>query len=150
MVIALTYGDFNTRIEELEDFLVDVDIIPKRQVLDPTKNKHGEAFIDFLLASKLCVLNGRITDEDNFTCIKKQGRSVVDYFITSTDSVKYAKHMYVKTVIDVLDDIGMLPTCTEPDHSVLILDINLSDYNVIDKYECTLDVPSNSYNKNIG
>ena len=53
--------------------------------------------------------------------------------------------MYVKTEKDIPDDIGMVPTCTEPDHSVLVLklDINLSDYNVIKKYECTLDVPSN-------
>jgi hypothetical protein len=125
------WGDLNARLRELDDFMPEVDVIPDRQILDTTRNKHGDAFREFLIGGKLCVLNGRVPGENNFTCIKTQGKSVVDYFITHTDSIKYAKHMYVKTVKDILADIENIPTCTTPDHSVLVIDIDLSDYNVL-------------------
>ena len=81
----------------------------------------------------MCVLNGRVQGENDFTCIKPQGKSVVDYFITCLDDIKYVKHMYVKTVKDIMVDMSITPTCSMPDHSVLITDIHLSDYIIIKK-----------------
>ena len=80
-------GDFNAIIGELDDFIVDIDVINNRQKIDLQRNKHGDAFIEFLLGGKLCVLNGRVQGENNFTCIKPQGKSVVDYLITCLDDI---------------------------------------------------------------
>ena len=61
--------DINGRTGGLSDFVpsVDRDISP-RVYMDLIKNKHGECFTEFLLESKLSIVNGRITPEfDSFT-----------------------------------------------------------------------------------
>lgn len=35
-------------------------------------------FIDFLIDTNVCVLNGRFGDRDNFTCVSHHGRSIAD------------------------------------------------------------------------
>ena len=85
--ILIGGGDFNARIGSLDDFLEGSDEINKRKPIDPETNKHGEAFIDFLLSTKLCVLNGRVPGEDNYTFVKSQGKSVVDYLVTQIDNL---------------------------------------------------------------
>ena len=77
------------------------------------------------------MLNGRTQDENSFTFVKPQGKSVVDYFITYIDTIKQAEHKYVKSVRDVLEEMKVIPTSTVPDHSMLILDVNLSEYDMI-------------------
>ena len=126
--LLICAGDFNARIGKKLDFIQDVDDVPNRNVIDHTCNKNGEAFIDFLLSNKLCVLNGRINGCDNFTYIKPNGRSVVDYFISFIECLPYFKHMYVKTCREISDDLLIMPTCTIPDHSVLILDVQISEF----------------------
>ena len=39
--------------------------------------------------------------------------------------------MYVKSVRDIHEEMKVIPTSTVPDHSMLILDVNLSDYDMI-------------------
>ena len=56
-------GDLNARIVGLQDFIPDVDNISNRVNIDDTKSGHYEEIIDFLLASKFCVVNGRVTKE---------------------------------------------------------------------------------------
>jgi hypothetical protein len=51
-------GDLNSRIGSKVDFNADFDSIVDRVPIDLTKNLHGEALIEFLLNSKMCVLNG--------------------------------------------------------------------------------------------
>ena len=41
--------------------------------------------------------------------------------------------MYVKPVTGILDDMNLIPTGTTSDHSILLLDLNLSDYNIVRK-----------------
>ena len=53
------------------------DNIP-RKVIDEVKTERGEALVSFLRSSGLCLVNGRV-GQDNFTCISGKGRSVVDY-----------------------------------------------------------------------
>lgn len=75
-------GDLNSRIAQLRDY-GEEDDIPSRVVLDTSSNKHGESFIEFLKDSKCCVLNGRVTPEnDNFTSVSVRGKAVVDYIVT--------------------------------------------------------------------
>ena len=84
-------GDFNGRLRNRDDFILDVDNIFKRKNINDVFNKHGEALLEFLIGNKLCVLKGRLPGDDNFTFIKPQGKSAVDYFITQIDSMKYSK-----------------------------------------------------------
>ena len=72
-------------------------------------NKHGEALIDFLLSTKMCVLNGRVKGDNGFTCISTKGKSVVDYFITYIECVQYCKEMNVVYVKDILQEIKLIP-----------------------------------------
>ena len=51
------------RIVELQDFIPDVDNISNRVNIDDTQSGHYEEIIDFLLDSKFCVVNGRVTKE---------------------------------------------------------------------------------------
>ena len=48
-------GDLNGRIGNHNDFTRDVDHLPDWRIIDKEMNKHGEALIDFLLESKMCV-----------------------------------------------------------------------------------------------
>jgi hypothetical protein len=50
-------GNFNSRIGDNDDFISGVDCLPKRSIVD---NTHGEKFIQFLIDSNTCMLNGRI------------------------------------------------------------------------------------------
>lgn len=80
-------GDYNARIATKQDYIEGVDDVAARKVIDNGSNKHGDAFIDFLLSSKLCILNGRVDGHDDYTFINPQGRSVVDYFVTNIENV---------------------------------------------------------------
>ena len=71
-------GDFNSRIGNLSDILSEVDDIPKPKPIDNSMNQHGHDFIDFLNETKLCILNGRLSDHDNYTSISEKGKTVVD------------------------------------------------------------------------
>ena len=70
---------------ESELLLSDIDTnenIPERRSQDDKCNGHGYKFLDLLKATGLRVINGRLFSDKGlgkFTCINKQGSSVVDY-----------------------------------------------------------------------
>ena len=77
-------GDFNSRCGDLEDFIVGIDDIVSRSVKDFKLNLYGERFIEFLISTNMCMLNGRVdNDQDNFTLVSTQGSAVVDYCIVT-------------------------------------------------------------------
>ncbi len=70
----------NSRFGNKDDFVANIDQISKRKIIDFNINPHGEVFLDFLLESKMSVINSRVCPEnDNFTCVHTTGSSVVDY-----------------------------------------------------------------------
>ena len=75
----------------------------------------------------MCVLNGRSKGQNDFTCIKPQGLSVVDYCFVPHDYLKYVIAFNVKRVKELLNEMSTYPTNGYPDHSLLIADINMSD-----------------------
>ena len=96
-------GDVNARLGGLCDY-VDIDGISERVVLDDTVNNHGKAFREFLLESKCCVTNSRITTEnDNFTFASTRGRSVVDYVITPHDCLNQVKECHVDLCSNIIN-----------------------------------------------
>ena len=70
MDLIIMGGDFNARLGNMKDYIEDLDEIPPRTVLDENQNEHGKLFNDFLLQSKMCVINGRIDPlEASYTSI---------------------------------------------------------------------------------
>ncbi len=112
-------GDVNSRIGDKIDFVSSINHIKNRHVTDTTTNSHGEVFLDFLLESKICVINGRICPENNnFTRVQTTGSSVVDYICTFHDNLDNCKYFNVHLMRSLLDKIGIF-TDKIPDHSVL-------------------------------
>ncbi len=125
-------GDINARVGGLKDY-TELDSIAPRVPLDDTINNHGKAFCEFLTDSKCCVINGRVTPEnDNYTYISSRGKSVVDYFFTTHDNVKNISHCFVDTCSDVISHLGLQTSisdvCKAPDHSLLSIEIQTSIY----------------------
>jgi len=98
-------GDFNSRIAELPDFLTSSTFdktvpdttleIPTRTSKDKGTNSNGKPFIELLTTRELTALNGRTIGDltGEFTCLKYNGSSVVDYMAVSKgmtpNSVRY-------------------------------------------------------------
>ena len=114
-------GDFNARIGDMKDFVEGVDNITDRTHIDYVKGGHYKDFIDFLIESKMCIVNGRINSElQNFTSVSKKGSSVIDYMCVSNDDLKNCEKFIVHPVIKLLNELK-LQTDKVPDHSVLEL-----------------------------
>jgi hypothetical protein len=124
-------GDFNAKIGDRKDFIEDIDIIKDREVIDDKVNKHGESLLEFLKGNKLCVLNGRLSGKNDYTYVTPQGKSVVDYFITPIECLQYCTKMNIRRVRELLDEINVIPKSAIPDHSMLVLDIDLSDFLIL-------------------
>ena len=79
----LLAGDLNSKVGDLSDFINEVDNnIAPRVTFDKVANRHGKELIEFLIESKMCLCNGRISPEkDNYTIIHPRGKSVIDYII---------------------------------------------------------------------
>ena len=127
-------GDFNARIGHNTDFIEGVDNIPLRAVKDTTVNHYGDIFVDFLVDSNFCILNGRIGHQDNFTCVSKKGRSVVDYVVVPHENLPLISDFKVNLVSDLIESLNISVPERRPDHSLLewkfaIPHTNLSDKN---------------------
>ena len=126
-------GDLNSRIADKEDFLMGIDDIPARKSMDEVSNQHGISLLEFLLESKTCILNGRVTPElDDFTCVSTRGRSVVDYFIVPHNFLQYCVSCKVSLSNDVIEANDLLyligRKSRAPDHSLLelVIDVDIS------------------------
>ena len=129
-------GDLNSRIGKEFDYIVGVDDIHNRHVIDKNKNSHGSALTDFLLDAKMCICNGRFDKEyDNWTCIKWNGSSVVDYFIVPIDCLNKCSSFKVFTAREMVnkycdtDAFDIHLSQMIPDHSVLLITVNATCYD---------------------
>ena len=102
----LITGDFNSRIGVLPDGMPNDKYnhpnpnggqsLPARSSKDKTHNSNSKAFLDLVIAEDLRILNGRTLGDlkGEFTCLKYNGNSVVDYMAVScdiTNTVSYFK-----------------------------------------------------------
>jgi len=62
-------GDFNSRCGEEYDYIAGVDDVSVRSVLDFTCNSYCNTFIEFLTSINCCMLNGRVGNNNDFTCV---------------------------------------------------------------------------------
>ncbi len=118
-------GDLNSRVGVEKDYTTGLDNICQRTVLDNGKNEHGKALLDFLNDTKMCICNGRFKSEnDNWTCIKWNGTSVVDYFIVPIESFNFCVDFKVNTARDMVNKYyGNVSERLIPDHSVVLLTV---------------------------
>ena len=66
--MCLFTGDMNARCGNESDFVavIDSNYLPKRILIDETKNSRGAVFTDYLKSVNYCIINGRVTtDMDN-------------------------------------------------------------------------------------
>jgi len=123
-------GDFNSRCGEDDDYIVGVDDIIQREVLDFAVNKYGQIFMEFLTNCNMCMLNGRNSARNDFTSISVKGCSVVDYCIVSHDQLNDFKNFQVIRATELITQCGIVgsdvaPTSI-PDHSCLMWNIQIS------------------------
>ena len=136
------FGDFNARISDKSDIIDNVDSqFSTRKVIDLSHNKHGDALLEFLIESKLAVVNGRIADGINqFTSISSKGRAVVDYIVVSHENLINCIHFNVDNVSDLISkhnlESMLSNRCKAPDHSVFTLRYSIFTNNSNDLTDC--------------
>ena len=132
-------GDFNAGVSKLDDFIPGIDSISERNVVDFKCNKYGELLCDFLINSNCCVLNGRNYKTNDFTFVSTQGTSVVDYCLIPYEKQDSYQTFEVMHVCDMLNGASIINTIgsstCKPDHSFLIWDLILDNYDQKAKIE---------------
>jgi hypothetical protein len=131
VVLIALCGDFNGRIGGLSDTIQDVDGMPKRVYIDDCVQGHGEELLNFILDSKLSILNGRFDkDKDNFTYISDNGKSVVDYIFVPHECFQKCTNFEVLTMSDLLQKFNLVDmvttNCKPSDHSILSVKLSVT------------------------
>ncbi len=123
-------GDLNSRLGDRLDFTEGVDDVAEREVLDFTRNRHGEYLADFLISSSCCVLNGRDNVKNDFTSFNTAGQSVVDYCAVPAEALECFTEFRVLRPLDLINAAGVLGRLQSlrglPDHALLCWKMNWS------------------------
>ena len=99
------------------DYIEGVDDVKPREVIDETLNSYGDHLLDFLINCNMCVLNGRLGDQD-FTHVSKRGRSVVDYVCVPHEQFSHYSEISVHTMTDLVNMFDLHGQKVS-DHSVI-------------------------------
>ena len=122
---SFTCGDFNSRLGEKQDLIDAIDSIPKRNIIDTVQNKHGDAFLDFLLEAKFIVANGRVDGHNDYTSVSGRGMAVVDYIAMCHDVFNSCSTFEIFPITQFIETNDMTTlvseNCKIPDHSPLSL-----------------------------
>ena len=120
-------GDLNSRTKDDLDYIPDVDgDTPPRINPDQERNNHGKCFLQFLKDNRALICNGRITPEQNdFTFVSPQGRSVPDYIYCPADHINYCSSLKVVKVSDVINEFNLPVPHTLPDHSIIVSEFDM-------------------------
>ncbi len=120
-------GDINARCGLKQDFVEGVDDICERTCIDPEENHYGDLFIDHLIASNMCMLNGRsgLLNDNKYTQISTKGKSVVDYVWVPHEQLQNWSQFKVKTMSEMIDNYNLDVPSSIPDHSILVWNLQL-------------------------
>ncbi len=127
--LILIGGDFNARMGKMKDYIPDLDNAIERRIIDETQNDHGKLFNDFLLQTKMCIVNGRVNPlQDNYMSISHKGKAVVDYFVTEYSTFDNITDFEVITMADAIQRYNLHGEAEGrvSEHSILKICINLS------------------------
>ena len=130
---SFTCGDINSRIADRHDVISAIDNIPVREVIDTQLNKHGEAFLDFLIEARMAVVNGRVPGRNVFTSCSVRGTSVVDYFAVPLEDISHCVSCDVYPLNEFIESSGLQSLiserCKASDHSPIKLTYRISSYS---------------------
>lgn len=124
-------GDFNSRCGDMDDYIRGIDTVPERSIIDFKSNFYGEMFVEFLINTNMCMLNGRNSINNDFTSVSTKGLSVVDYCFTNHADFSFFKEFSVIRTADLINqahNIDILAATNIPDHSFLRWQIDTSQF----------------------
>ena len=110
-------GDFNARCGDEADYIVGVDEIEPRNVVDYRNNSYGDIFLDLLINSNCAMLNGRLGGINDFTSVSVKGTAVVDYVFVSYDVLRCYRDMSVRREHELFELAALVGVC-DPDHNI--------------------------------
>ena len=132
-------GDLNAKTDDLDDTIVpdkfDAELElnfdkppPKRNSHDTSINARGTEILDMCKSLNINIVNGRKTGDifGEYTCVKWNGNSVVDYLLTSASAFQKILYFKVGDFLPWLSD-----HC--PLHFTLELSNNIQSPNMQDK-----------------
>ena len=146
----LICGDLNARVGDKNDVPFNDDIT-KRVSIDKTTNAQGLKLLQFIGDIKGCIVNGRVTNEnDDFTSVTDyKGKSVMDYHVTRQSDLKCIKSMSVLSCTELIAQNNWEMLISEksriPDHNLLSMVVELSTVVNERLLDCTLGV--NNYKR---
>ena len=111
-------GDFNARLGSEPDYIEGVDAVIPREIIDTLTNIYCDMLSYFLIDCNLCMLNGRLGQND-FTHISTRGKSVVDYVFVPHEHVSNFCDFRVCPMSEISNDYN-LHDYKSSDHSVLL------------------------------
>lgn len=121
-------GDVNSRCGEASDYIVGVDDVIERDIIDSILNHYGDLLLNFLIDCNFCILNGRVTGKNDFTHVSHRGRSVVDYVLIPHEQIIDVKSMDVCLMTETVEKFHLNGCEKIPDHSVLTWEVKLPNY----------------------
>ena len=95
--------------------------------------KQGEDFVELLRDNKLAIVNGRFNDSE-YTCIRSNGKSVVDYIACDHSTLTSCKELKIYTESDLVNNSENKTS----DHAILVA--KFAGHN----YDEPVDVEPNS------
>lgn len=116
-------GDFNSRVGDASEYIAGVDDVILRDVIDHSSNVNGDLFIEFLVDCGMCMVNGRVGQND-FTHVSHRGKSVVDYVCIPYEQLPSVSDFHVHLMSDLMNALNCQGVTKVPDHSVLTWTVN--------------------------
>ena len=123
-------GNFNSRCSDVSDYIEGVDDVCERKCIDQYENSYCNFFMEFLISTNFCMLNGRLGIND-FTSISEKGKAVVDYICVPHSQFSDHLDFNVVKVSDIASNFSLpLPDKLSqmPDHSFICTDIAVGEY----------------------
>ena len=101
-------GDFNSRCGDLDDFIRGIDEVCDLEVIDFCLNTFEKIFIDFLINTNMCILNGRGSGNNDFTSVSTTciGNAVVDYCFVEYSKKCHFSNFSVIRATDLKNQTG--------------------------------------------
>ncbi|CAG2228238.1 unnamed protein product [Mytilus edulis] len=131
-VLDTSFEDFNSRCGDENDYIVGVDDLCPRDVVDFKCNSYSNTFIDFLISVNCCILNGRNFVNNDYTCVSTKGCSVVDYCIVPYDYLHLFSNFAVIRANDLVTlagyDLSGVDLKLISDHSLIKWNFDLSSF----------------------
>ena len=138
---SFIFGDINARLGNKQELIHDIDDEMPRTIIDSTTNTHGDAFLDFLIESRMLVTNGRIPGCNEFTSISAKVKSVVDWFAVPHDVIRNCISCDILPMSYMIETQSLASLvserCKPPDHSIVTLTFKMKNSIIDDAPEST-------------